>query len=132
MAENVLPQSVRMPRLAPTFAHRRNQFQAVGHRAIGRHMLTFFLKEQVAAEKVSLVITLSLFAALITLRNIQTCSWLTRRAEALERSVVEVGWRRVWPSGSLCERIRSEFAAAVIIQGIAADRPGEENTFTFY
>ena len=83
--ENVLAQSVRMPRLAPTFAHRRNQFQAVGHRAVGCH--TFFLKEQVAAEKVSLAITLSLFAALITLRNIQTCSWLTRRAEALERAL---------------------------------------------
>jgi hypothetical protein len=60
----------------------------------GATMLTFFLKEQLA-EKVSLVITLSLFAALITLRNIQTCSWLRRRAEALERSVVEVGCRRV-------------------------------------
>jgi hypothetical protein len=49
----------------------------------------------VAAEKAPLVITLSLFAALITLglfrwelRNIQTCSWLRRRAEAIERSIV--------------------------------------------
>ena len=39
-------------------------------RLSGATLLTFFLKEQVAAEKVSLVITLSLFAALITLRNI--------------------------------------------------------------
>ena len=61
----------------------------------GATLLTFFLKEQVAAEKAPLVITLSLFAALITLglfrwelRNIQTCSWLRRRAEALERRVV--------------------------------------------
>jgi hypothetical protein len=61
----------------------------------GATLLTFFLKEHVAAEKAPLVITLSLFAALITLglfrwelRNIQTCSWLRRRAEALERCVV--------------------------------------------
>lgn len=61
----------------------------------GATLLTFFLKEPVTAEKAPLVITLSLFAALITLglfrwelRNIQTCSWLRRRAETLERSVV--------------------------------------------
>jgi hypothetical protein len=29
-------------------------------------------------------------------------------------------------------RTRSEFAAAVIIQGVAADRPGEEKTFKCY
>ena len=43
------------------------------------------------------------------------------------------GWLApVWPSGSLCQRIRSEFAAAVIIQGVTADRPGEEKTFKCY
>ena len=39
-----LPQSVYMPRLGPTFAHRRNQFQTVGHRSpsIGRHIVDVF------------------------------------------------------------------------------------------
>ena len=61
----------------------------------GATLVTFFLKGPVAVEKAPLIITLSLFAALITLglfrwelRNIQTCSWLRRRAEALERSIV--------------------------------------------
>ena len=61
----------------------------------GATLVTFFLKEPFAVEKAPLIITLSLFAALITLglfrwelRNIQTCSWQRRRSEALERSVV--------------------------------------------
>ena len=68
-----LPQSVRMPRLAPTFSRTDEiSFKLLGIVPLlsGATLLTFFLKEQVAAEKVSLVITLSLFAALITLRNI--------------------------------------------------------------
>ena len=79
-------------------------FKLLGIVLSGATLLTFFLKEQVAAGKVSLVITLSLFAALITLRNIQTCSWLRRRAEALERSVVEVGWRRGFGHQARCAR----------------------------
>ena len=64
-----LPQSVRMPRLAPTFSRTDEiSFKLLG--IVPLLSLTSFLKEQVAAEKVSLVITLSLFAALITLRNI--------------------------------------------------------------
>ena len=60
----------------------------------GATFLTFFLKEPVAA-KAALVTAFALFAALITLglfrwelRNIQNCSWLRRRAEALESVVV--------------------------------------------
>jgi hypothetical protein len=61
----------------------------------GAALLTFFLKEKIAAEKAPLVVALALFAALVTLglfrwelRNIQTCSWLRRRAEALEEALV--------------------------------------------
>jgi hypothetical protein len=61
----------------------------------GAALLTFFLKEQVPVGKPSVIVTLSLFAALVTLglfrwelRNIQTCSWLRRRAETLESAVV--------------------------------------------
>src|SRR5262245_39375730 len=62
----------------------------------GATLLAFFLREPVPAAKASITLTLSLFAALITLglfrwelRNIQTCQWLRRRAEALERHVVD-------------------------------------------
>src|SRR5215831_1436885 len=57
----------------------------------GTAILTLFLKEQIPPAHGRLVVALSLFAALITLglfrwelRNIQTCSWQRRRAEALE------------------------------------------------
>ncbi len=62
----------------------------------GAAFLTFFLNASVSPEKVSLVVALAMFAALITLglfrwelRNIQTCSWLRRRAEALEETLVK-------------------------------------------
>src|SRR5262249_3600420 len=62
----------------------------------GAALLTLFLKESIPSEKASLVVVLALFAALITLglfrwelRNIQTCSWLRRRAEALEEALVK-------------------------------------------
>jgi hypothetical protein len=62
----------------------------------GAALLTLFLKETVPAEKASLVVTLALFAALVTLglfrwelRNIQTCNWLKRRAQVLEEAWVE-------------------------------------------
>jgi hypothetical protein len=61
----------------------------------GASFLTFFLKEKVPVEAGPVIVMLSLFAALVTLglfrwelRNIQTCSWLKRRAEALENYVV--------------------------------------------
>ena len=61
----------------------------------GATLLTFFLKESIPSDKTPLVVALALFAALITLglfrwelRNIQTCSWLRRRAEALEEALV--------------------------------------------
>ena len=61
----------------------------------GATLLTFFLKEPISANKAALVVSLALFAALITLglfrwalRNIQNCSWLKRRAEALENVIV--------------------------------------------
>jgi len=61
----------------------------------GATLLTFFLKGELAADKAGVVVALSLFAALVTLglfrwelRNIQTCSWLRERAEALERVVI--------------------------------------------
>jgi len=57
----------------------------------GAAFLAVFFKEDLA-DKPAIVVTLALFAALITLglfrwelRNIQNCSWLRRRAEALER-----------------------------------------------
>src|SRR5439155_26019418 len=60
----------------------------------GATLVTFFLKGPVAFEKAPLIITLSLFDALITLvlfrwklRNIQTSSCLRRRAAALERTI---------------------------------------------
>lgn len=62
----------------------------------GAALLTLFLKESIPSEKAPLVVVLALFAALITLglfrwelRNIQTCSWLRRRAEALEDALVK-------------------------------------------
>lgn len=62
----------------------------------GAALLTFFLNASVSAEKAPLVVALAMFAALITLglfrwelRNIQTCSWLRRRAEALEETLVK-------------------------------------------
>jgi hypothetical protein len=62
----------------------------------GAALLTLFLKESIPSEKAPLVVALALFAALITLglfrwelRNIQTCSWLRRRAEALEQALME-------------------------------------------
>jgi hypothetical protein len=62
----------------------------------GAALLTFFLNASVSAEKAPLVVALAMFAALITLglfrwelRNIQTCSWLRRRAEALEEKLVK-------------------------------------------
>jgi hypothetical protein len=61
----------------------------------GATFLTLFLKGKVPTETAPIIVTLSLFAALITLglfrwelRNIQTCSWLRRRAELLESIVV--------------------------------------------
>jgi hypothetical protein len=62
----------------------------------GATLLTLFLKEPIAPAKAPLVAVLALFAALITLglfrwelRNIQTCSWLRRRAEALEEALLK-------------------------------------------
>ena len=62
----------------------------------GAALLTLFLKESISSEKAPLVVALALFAALVTLglfrwelRNIQTCSWLRRRAEALEETSVK-------------------------------------------
>ncbi len=62
----------------------------------GAALLTLFLKEKIPSEKAPLVVALALFAALITLglfrwelRNIQTCSCLRRRAEALEEALVK-------------------------------------------
>jgi hypothetical protein len=61
----------------------------------GATLLTFFLKEPIPAENTDLMVALALVGALITLglfrwelRNIQTCSWLRRRAEALEDAIV--------------------------------------------
>jgi len=62
----------------------------------GATLLTFFLnKEMIPPAKSPLGVCLALFAALTTLglfrwelRNIQTCSWLRRRAEALEEAMV--------------------------------------------
>ena len=60
----------------------------------GATLFTFFLKEPIAPQKADLVVGLALLAALVTLglfrwelRNIQTCNWLKRRAEALERNM---------------------------------------------
>jgi len=62
----------------------------------GAALLTLFLKETISSDKASLVVALALFAAMVTLglfrwelRNIQTCSWLRRRAEALEETLVK-------------------------------------------
>ena len=61
----------------------------------GATFLTFFLKEEVSPKAGPAIVMLSLFAASVTLglfrwelRNIQTCSWLRRRAELLENIVV--------------------------------------------
>jgi hypothetical protein len=61
----------------------------------GATFLVFFLKEQISSANAPVVFCFALYAALITLglfrwelRNIQTCSWLRRRAEALEQTVV--------------------------------------------
>jgi hypothetical protein len=61
----------------------------------GAMLLTFFLKKPIPAENTDLVVALALVAALITLglfrwelRNIQNCSWLRRRAKALEAAIV--------------------------------------------
>jgi hypothetical protein len=61
----------------------------------GASLLTLFLKERITADRAPLAVLLSLFAAVITLglfrwelRNIQTCSWMRRRVEALEHAVV--------------------------------------------
>jgi len=63
----------------------------------GATLLTFFLKDPISQDKAALVVALTLFAALITLglfrwelRNIQSCSWLKRRAEALESEIVTI------------------------------------------
>ena len=57
-----LPQSV-LRRPAPTFALLTKSVSSCWASCLsGATLLTFFLKEQVGAEKVSLVITLSLFA----------------------------------------------------------------------
>src|SRR6266487_1755543 len=84
----------------------------------GATLVTFFLKGPVAVEKAPLIITLSLFAALITLglfrwelRNIQTCSWLRSRAEALERSIVASAKTPQQPKPPL----RIAFAACILI-----------------
>src|SRR5262245_27626080 len=57
----------------------------------GAGILTLFFKETIQPANGRLVVALSLFAALVTLclfrwelRNIQTCSWLKRRAEGFE------------------------------------------------
>lgn len=62
----------------------------------GATLLTFFLREPIRPEQAPLVAALALFAALVTLglfrwelRNIQTCSWLRRRAEAVERVLAQ-------------------------------------------
>src|SRR5215472_6008654 len=56
----------------------------------GAAFLTFFFEDKVRAQP-HVVVALSLFAALVTLglfrwelRNIQICSWLLRRSEAIE------------------------------------------------
>jgi hypothetical protein len=61
----------------------------------GATLMAFFLKEPFGPEKAPLIITLSIFAALITfglfrweLRNIQTCSWLRLKAKALEKEII--------------------------------------------
>jgi hypothetical protein len=61
----------------------------------GATLLTFFLQGTVSPDKTPLMAALAVFAALITLglfrwelRNIQNCSWLRRRSEALEQVVV--------------------------------------------
>lgn len=60
----------------------------------GATLLTLFFKEPIPLAKGRLVVALSLFAAMITLgllrwelRNIQRCTWLLKRAEALESAV---------------------------------------------
>jgi hypothetical protein len=59
----------------------------------GAAFVTLFFREDLAA-KPPLLVTLALFAALITLglfrwelRNIQRCEWLRRRAKALEKGL---------------------------------------------
>jgi hypothetical protein len=61
----------------------------------GATLLTFFLKKPIPSENTDLIVALALVAALITLalfrwelRNIQNCSCLRRRAEALEDAIV--------------------------------------------
>ena len=61
----------------------------------GATLLTFFLKESIPPGHADFLAGLALIAALITLglfrwelRNIQNCSWLRRRAEALEDAIV--------------------------------------------
>jgi hypothetical protein len=62
----------------------------------GAAFLTFFFEDKVRAQP-HVVVTLSLFAALITLglfrwelRNIQTCSWLLRCSEAMEEEAAGI------------------------------------------
>jgi hypothetical protein len=62
----------------------------------GAAFLTFFFEDKVRAQP-HVVVALSLFAALITLglfrwelRNIQTCSWLLRRSEAMEEKATGI------------------------------------------
>jgi len=59
----------------------------------GAAFLTFFLEDKVRAQSRA-VLALCLFAALITvvlfrweLRNIQTCNWLRRRSEVMEKTI---------------------------------------------
>ena len=71
----------------------------------GAALLTFFLKDPIPPAKASLVMTLALFAALITLglfrwelRNILNCKWLARRAAALERALVRTSGAPTQPA----------------------------------
>jgi hypothetical protein len=74
----------------------------------GAAMLVFLVKEATPPDKAALVVALALFAALITLglfrwelRNIQTCSWLRRRAEALEGALVRASGAPTQPQPPL-------------------------------
>jgi hypothetical protein len=60
----------------------------------GATLLTLFIKGPIPPENPRLVTALSLFAAMITLglfrwelRNIQRCTWLLKRAEAMEEAM---------------------------------------------
>jgi hypothetical protein len=60
----------------------------------GATLLTLFIKGPIPPENGRLVVALSLFAAMITLglfrwelRNIQRCTWLLKRAEAMEEAM---------------------------------------------